>query len=504
MVAGSEVRARLHDRPGFERSFERTLAGTTIDALRPSLPLLLDTLVLLERELVEPFDCSLGLVSVTGDGRFKRGMTPRLREWAIAAPRPRQLPRPPSDWPLVTEVPALTAAVLADWIREALAEPSPDGLATWWDLLSCDACRVRVPPGVAADAIELEGTNIRVPIERGRDGAPWAAGAAGPTHEPPLRLRVELRDETMILSLGFGWSLWTEPGSPGRALVDGVASKLAALGWEDLGWEDEEVASAGPPAETVQAGRVAIGEWIRSGANDAVAVGWLFGDRATRFLITLSDAHAVTRSELASQLAFPFAGVARLEGIAAPDPPLTFADALIEHLPGGRPASELAPLDERALASVGAQVARILAAVHAAGAPLLGVRPELIYLEDGPRVSGLTPRGPLFVGSARAPSRGPSCYQLPYLGAEMFTGGVPEPRSDVFALCATLHHLGTGSHPFGTLAELPRLVARVTSGQPDPWPGGGRFGEVLASGLAREVAARPTAEELAADLDALA
>lgn len=508
MGAGGEVKARLHDRPGFERSFERALAGTTIDALAPSLPLLQGTLRLLERELVEPLDCTLGLVSVTGDGRFKRAMTPRLREWAIQAARPRHLPRPPSDWPLVTEVPALTAAVLDDWIRRALAEPSPVGTTTWWDQLGCDASRVRLPSDLAADAIELEGTNIRVPIERRPDGSGWAAGAAGPTHEPPLRLRIELRDEVMTLSLGFGWSLWTEPGSSGRALVDRVAGKLAALGWQDLGWEDEEVPAAGPPAETVQAGRIAIGEWIRSGANDAVALGWLFGDRTTRFLITLSDAHAVTRSELAGQLAFPFAGVAPLDGIAAPDPPLTFTDALIEHLPAGRPASELAPLGERALASIGAQVAGILAAAHATGTPILGIRPELIYLEDDgdgqPQVSGVAPRGPLFVASARAPSRGPSCYQLPYLGPEIFTGGAAQPSTDVFALCAALHHLGTGSHPFGTLAELPRLVARVQSGQPEPWPGGGGFGELLARGMARDVAARPTAAELAAAFDALA
>ncbi len=259
----------------------------------------------------------------------------------------------------------------------------------------------------------------------------------------------------------------------------------------------------------MQGGRIAVGELLRSGANDAVAVGWLVGDRSVRFLITLTDAHGEARSEVAGRLAFPFAGIAALEGIVAPDPPLTYVDALVERLPAGRPASDLAPLPERALAAIGVQVARMLVPVHAAGQQLLGIHPDLIYVaddgEDGlPRVSGLVPRGPLFIAGARAPSRGPSTYQLPYVGPELISGNRPEPRTDVFALCAALHHLGTGAHPFGTLAGFPQLIARIASGAPDPWPGGGRFGEILARGMAREVAARPTADELAAAFAALA
>jgi hypothetical protein len=509
---GGQVSARVFEQPGFERSFERPLGigpldPRTPDVLAPTLPLVVDTLRVLERALVIPIKCTLGLVSVDGEGRFHRARTPRLREWILEAPPPRHMSRPPSDWPLITQAPELTAATVEQWIRCALAEPSPDGTTTWFDRLQVSETRVRLPPALAADAVLLEGTSIRVPVERGTDATSWVAGAFGSTYEPPVIVVVEIRDESMFLSLDFCWSLWTDPGSPGRALVDRVAADLRALGWEDLGWEDEDEPGAGPPAESVQGGRIAIGDWLRSGANDAVALGWQVGDPANRFLVTLSHEHAESRGELARRLGFPFAGVAPLEAIATPDPPLMYSDALIERLPAGWPASELAPLAEPALAAIGAQVARILAPAHAAGAVLLGVRPELIYLEDGeggrPQVSGLAPRGPLFVVSARAPARGISCYQLPYLGAEIFTGGAPEPRTDVFALCATLHHLGTGSHPFGTLAELPQLIARVVHGQADPWPGAGAFGAVLARGMAREVTARPDAAELARLFDEL-
>jgi hypothetical protein len=515
VASGGDVSARVFEAPGFERSFERPLGigpldARTADVLAPTLRLLVDTLRVLERALVAPIQCALGLVSVTGEGRFQRARTPGLREWIIEAPPPRHMPRPPSDWPLKSEAPELTAAALEQWIRRALAEPSPDGTFTWFDRLAAAETRVRLPAALAADAISLERTGIRVPVERRADGTAWVAGAHGSTYEPPMRLVFEIRDESTFLSLDFCWSLWTDPGSPGRALVDGMAGDLAALGWEDLGWEDEEPAApaAGPPAETVDGGRIAVGPRLRAGANQEVCVGWLAADPSTRFLVTLTDSHPEPRASLARRLAFPFAGVAALEVIAAPDPPMMYDDALVERLPPGRPASELSPLPERALAAIGAQVARILVPVHGAGQHLLGIHPDLVYIDEGgdglPHVTGLAPRGPVFVASARAPARGISCYQLPYIGPELVTGNTPEPRTDVFALCATLHQLGTGAHPFGTLAELPALIQRIASGRPDPWPGGGRFGELLARGLAHEVAARPTAAELAAAFDPLA
>lgn len=514
MGVGGEVRARVVERPGLERSFERPLGIGPLDArtpavLAPTLPLLVDSLRLLERALVLPIQCTLGLVSVDEAGRFHRARTPRLRDWILQAPPPAHMPRPASEWPLVSEAPELTAAAVEAWIRRALAEPSPDGAFTWFDRFAATATRVRLPAAAAADDVLLEGTGIRVPVERRADATAWVSGASGSTWQPPMVVVFEIRDESMFLSLGFCWSLWSDRGSPGRALVDRVAADLRALGWEDLGWEDdEETPAPRGGAETVQGGRIAVGPRLRSGANDQVAVGWLADDPSTRFLVTLTDAHAEPRGELARRLAFPFAGVAALEAIASPDPPLTFSDALVERLPGGQPASELAPLPERALAVIGAEVARILVPIHAAGQTLLGIHPGLIYVEPGPdgdfHVNGLVPRGPLFIASARAPSRGPSSYQLPYVGPELITETAPEARTDVFSLCASLHHLGTGSHPFGTLAELMQLVQRIAGGRPDPWPGGGAFGELLARGMAREASARPSAAELAAAFDELA
>ena len=44
----------------------------------------------------------------------------------------------------------------------------------------------------------------------------------GPANEP-------IYEYAMELCLELCWSLWTEPGSPGRALVDETAAKLVAI-----------------------------------------------------------------------------------------------------------------------------------------------------------------------------------------------------------------------------------------------------------------------------------
>lgn len=60
------------------------------------------------------------------------------------------------------------------------------------------------------------------------------------------------------------------------------------------------------------------------------------------------------------------------------------------------------------------------------------------------------------------------------------------------------------SEGLSALDELPALVGRMLRGEPDPWPGGGALGELLARGMARDARARPSAAELAEALEALA
>jgi hypothetical protein len=106
---------------------------------------------------------------------------------------------------------------------------------------------------------------------------------------------------------------------------------------------------------------------------------------------------------------------ATLESIGAVDPGTPYADALVERLPAGEPLHP--PLAEAALSRIGAEVATILARVHAAGAIVDGIRLELIY--NGGRVTTLAPQGPAFIATA-PPTKGIRTYHVPYFSPEQF------------------------------------------------------------------------------------
>lgn len=512
------IEFRVRDYPGLDRSFEFELSGLTPEALQPSLPLLLDSLAAL-RELVEPLACSLSLASVDSTGEFHIGRSERLRDWVLEGDLPEHIKRPVSDWPLSTRVPTITSEALGAWLETALAEPSPPGMVTCWYRLSSDRTRMRVPGQVAAsaDAVRLAGSSIEVPIERREDGSAWLAGAIGATDEPPVHMQVDIDHGVMSLSLAICWSIWADADSPGRVLIERAAAKLIALGWTDLGFDDEDespiLSMPMPPARaasgeaTVDGGRIMLGPPLYSGAGDQVRLGWLADDLARRFLVTLTPEHVRQRAELQRELAIDVAGISPLDAIVTPDPPLRFEDALVELLPEGNPVAEHSLVDEAQIIRIGIQLARVLERVHAMGTVLHGVRPELIYVTDdadGLTVTGLVPRGVPFIMSSPQPLPGARSYWVPYVGYEGLVQGTAEARSDVFALCATLFVVATGKHPFGNPQRMGELIDRVTSDRPEPWQGSAALGKVLRRGLAARPASRPSAGELAEQLSALA
>ena len=244
---------------------------------------------------------------------------------------------------------------------------------------------------------------------------------------------------------------------------------------------------------------VAMGPRLRAGAGDEVRSGYLTARHEARVLITFTQGHAESHEALERRLGLRFPGIAPLRWLGENESNgIPYADVLIEDLPAGRPASELAPLPEAQMARLGAACAEVLAAVHADG-QVAGIRPELIYVDDTGAFAALAPRGPAFIASAPQRAPGLRSYATPYDGYEVLALGKPAGASgDVFALCATLHQLVTGQHPFG--AAWPEILARVSANRPDPYPGAPRLGALLARGLDPDPARRPTASELAAAL----
>ncbi|MBX3159730.1 MAG: hypothetical protein KF773_27415 [Deltaproteobacteria bacterium] len=246
-----------------------------------------------------------------------------------------------------------------------------------------------------------------------------------------------------------------------------------------------------------------LGPRLRSGAGDEVRTGYMIASPDTPVLITLTQGHRESAEVMQKALALEVPGIARLGWIGEPPAAgIPYADALVEELPPrSSPASMHAPLAEAQVIAIGAAAAEVLERAHAAKLVVGGIFPETVYLDEQLRFAALAPRGPQFI--AHSPQRAPGMrsYQVPYEGHEVLAlgrlGGAP---NDVFALCATLQHLATGRHPFGSI--FPEIMQRVLVGAPEPYPG--RLGEVLARGLDTAPERRPTAAQLAAALRALA
>lgn len=159
------------------------------------------------------------------------------------------------------------------------------------------------------------------------------------------------------------------------------------------------------------------------------------------------------------------------------------------------------PLPEAAVRALGVGLAGALAHVHGLGLVHRDVKPSNVLLTlDGPRLidfgiaraldatSGLTRSG-YVVGSPG------------FMSPEQANGQSAGPAGDVFSLGAVLAFAGTGVHPFGDDVSAAVLLYRVLHEEPDvtglPEP----LRAIVLDCLAKDPAARPTPQQLAARLD---
>lgn len=249
---------------------------------------------------------------------------------------------------------------------------------------------------------------------------------------------------------------------------------------------------------TVGSGRYVLDESVRAGSSDEVRLGHLADDAAVRVLVTLTARHPAPQlTAIAVEEPVLYVGPV--------DPGVPYDDALVERLPAGVAASGVAPLAERDVIRIGAGLAAEVARQHARGRRLGGIYPELVFVtvETEAAFAGVCPYGPDFIASAPQPMHGTRSYRVPYLAGEVLLRGRPELASDVFATCATLFALGTGRHPFGDARDLRQLLLAIDTSEPGPWPGDPRLAAILAGGLRRHPAKRPTAAALRDALAAL-
>ncbi|MEV7600221.1 serine/threonine-protein kinase [Kitasatospora sp. NPDC089797] len=159
------------------------------------------------------------------------------------------------------------------------------------------------------------------------------------------------------------------------------------------------------------------------------------------------------------------------------------------------------PLPEPAVRALGVGLTGALAHVHGLGLVHRDVKPSNVLLTlDGPRLidfgiaraldatSGFTRSG-YVVGSPG------------FMSPEQANGQTAGPAGDVFSLGAVLAYAATGVHPFGEGVSAAVLLYRVLHEEPDvaglPEP----LRATVLHCLAKDPAARPTPQQLAARLD---
>ncbi|MFE9106437.1 protein kinase domain-containing protein [Actinomadura geliboluensis] len=154
------------------------------------------------------------------------------------------------------------------------------------------------------------------------------------------------------------------------------------------------------------------------------------------------------------------------------------------------------PLPRRTVTALAAALAEALKAVHTAGLVHRDLKPSNILLaEDGPRV--------IDFGIVRAAdgteTTGGFVGTPAYMSPEQVHGGEIGPASDVFSLGGVLYFAATGHPPFGS-GDLPAVLHRVLTQEPDLAPVPAERRDLIGRCLAKEPSMRPAPDEILAEL----
>jgi len=202
------------------------------------------------------------------------------------------------------------------------------------------------------------------------------------------------------------------------------------------------------------------------------------GPDGTSVLVTTVPQPPPTPSPpvVARELALPFDGIPRLLGVvdvASPYP----CRALIEEAPAGTRVSELGAVAVTDALTVGLDLARLLATMHAAGALHGDLRPQTTFVArigDRLTLTGTSPRCSRFGAPYMPPTK--TGWYSPFLRDSflpdvMVRGDQPSTASDVAQLGMIIERLVTGRSPFATRPDESVFgpLMRAMQGDSEPW-----------------------------------
>lgn len=228
--------AFLREYPGWSVSLNWSL-GTGEEDTPPLTAAALDAVDAL-RPLFEPLSADIDVTAESDTGE----VVVEHPYWFIQADgvSPELQLTPFWSEPEVCRVPGLTRDRLERWISNALLDAcgGKGGCRSFWNTIWLRAGRARLADadarriGTASLVLDTQPGLLLVPIERDHRGA-WVSGPywhlAG---EPPLSVRINRFFDSLSLTLSVHWSLWSEPGTPGRLELGLRLEALTALGWE--------------------------------------------------------------------------------------------------------------------------------------------------------------------------------------------------------------------------------------------------------------------------------
>ncbi|MEV7217546.1 serine/threonine-protein kinase [Kitasatospora cineracea] len=151
------------------------------------------------------------------------------------------------------------------------------------------------------------------------------------------------------------------------------------------------------------------------------------------------------------------------------------------------------PLPAPRLAAIGEAVLGALAAAHAAGIVHRDVKPANVLLAADGRVL-LTDFGiAVHAADTALTAAGTVVGSFEYIAPERAEGREAAPAGDLFSCGVTLYHAATGHSPFRRDSVSDSVLA-VFAHHPAPLPGPGPLSGVIGQLMAKDPAARPTAE----------